>query len=241
MYAVKTGEFEGPLDLLLDLIEKRKVSINDVSLASITDQYLEYLKKFENFPIEEVALFVAIASTLLLIKSRSLMPSLELTEEEEQSIEELEERLKLYRNFRRLSLHLKNLYAKQMSFAREGFKGVEVGFVEPEGLELEKLFNTLKSIVENLPAKECLPEAEVKKVITLEEKILELTERIKNSLELSFLEFADSKKGGADEKKIEVIISFLAMLELVKQGIIMVKQANLFGSINICQTNNSKI
>lgn len=235
MYAVKTSRFEGPLDLLLDLIEKRKLSISDVSLAQITDQYLEHLKKFQNFPMEEVIFFIAIASTLMLIKSRSLIPNMELTGEEEQSIEELEERLKLYRRIKQLSLHIKNLYTKNILFSREGFKGTETVFAEPEGVDVKKLARILKEIVINLPAEECLPEAEVKKVISLEDKIQELTERIQQSLEMSFLEFSNSNKEEREEKKLEVIISFLAMLELVKQGVIMVRQSKLFDSINICK------
>lgn len=125
------------MDLLLSLIEKRKFSINDVSLAEITDQYVEYLKKLQNFPIEEVTFFIVIASTLMLIKSRSLMPGLELTDEEEQSIEELEERLKLYRRIRQLSLHIKNLFGRNPLFSREGFRGIEVGFIEPEGFDVK--------------------------------------------------------------------------------------------------------
>lgn len=239
MYAVKVEQFEGPMDLLLSLIEKRKFSINDISLAEITDQYVEYLKKLQNFPIEEVAFFIAIASTLMLIKSRSLMPGLELTGEEEQSIEELEERLKLYRRIRYLSLYIKNLFGRNTLFSREGFKGIEVGFIEPEGLDVKKLAEVLKEIAENFPVKECLPETEVKKVISLEDKISELMKRIQESIEFSFSEFTNSKDSEKEERKIEIIISFLAMLELTKQGIIMVKQAKLFDSINICQAANN--
>lgn len=240
MYAVKLGQFEGPLDLLLELIEKRKFSINDVSLAEITDQYVEYLKKLENFPTEEVVIFIAIASTLMLIKSRSLMPSLELTEEEEKSIEELEERLKIYGRIRELSFHIKNIFAKNPVFIREGFKGVEIGFIEPEGLDINKLVCVLREVLDKLPVKECLPEKEVKKVISLEEKITELTERMRTSLEMSFSEFTGSKNSAEKEEiKIEIIVSFLAMLELVKQGIIMVKQAELFDNINICPAANN--
>lgn len=239
MYAVKVEQFEGPMDLLLSLIEKRKFSINDISLAEITDQYVEYLKKLQNFPIEEVAFFIVIASTLMLIKSRSLMPGLELTNEEEQSIEELEERLRLYRRIRHLSLHIKNLFGRNPLFSREGFRGIEVGFIEPESLDVKKLAEVLKEIAENLPVKECLPETEVKKVISLEDKISELMKRIQESIEFSFSEFADSKDSEKEERKIEIIISFLAMLELTKQGIIMVKQAKLFDSINICQAANN--
>ena len=232
-YAVKTVQFEGPLDLLLDLIEKRKLSINDISLAEIADQYLEYLKKMEEFPLEEVAFFIGVASTLILIKSRSLMPGLELSEEEEKNIEDLEGRLKIYRRIKELSSGVQDIFCKNPLFARESFKGVNVGFVEPKNLDLEKLTGLLREIVNNFPIKEQLPAVEIKKVISLEDKILELTERIKNSLELSFSEFSNSEAEESDGKKVEVIVSFLAMLELVKQGIIMVKQVELFEQIVI--------
>jgi len=240
MYEVKTAQFEGPLDLLLGLIEKRKVSINDVSLAGIAEQYLEYLKRLQNFPLEEVAGFVVVASTLMVIKSRSLMPSMELTEEEEQSIEELEERLKVYRRIRGLSAHLENLFGKNPLFERGGlgilFASPEEkkDFIEPEGVSAETLRSCMRETLEKLPKKESLPEARVEKIISLEDKIMELSERVQNSLEVSFSEFSVSRGGSEDVgRKVEIIISFLAMLELVKRGFIMVRQKDLFDSINI--------
>jgi segregation and condensation protein A len=242
MYAVKVSQFAGPLDLLLDLIEKKKLSINDVSLSEITDQYLEYLKKLENFPLEEVVVFIAIASTLILIKSRSLMPSMELSEEEEKSIEELEERLKIYRQIKELSVHIQKLFGENPLFSKEGFNETELGFMEPKGLSKEILHRTMREITDNLPVKKCLPEAEVKKIISLEEKVKDLVSRVQLRLELSFSEFSTSKtgKGEMKDKKLEVIVSFLAMLELVKQGMIIVNQVGLFNNITICQASTEK-
>ena len=234
MYEVQTNQFSGPLDLLLGLIEKRKVSINDVSLADIADQYVDYLNRLERFPLEEVAVFIVVASTLMLIKSRSLMPSMELTEEEEQSIEELEERLRLYRRIKDFSARLSKLFGENPMFARAGFKGVEPGFMEPKGITRESLRAAIAGILENLPAKETLPEVEVMKIITLEEKISELGDRITRSLEISFSQFSVSREDiNSENKKVEVIVSFLAMLELIKQGFIMVRQESLFEDINI--------
>src|SRR3989344_4410007 len=90
--------FEGPLELLLSLIEKRKLPINDVSLASVTDEYILHIQQQKEFPLSETSHFILIASTLLLIKSKSLLPTLELTEEEAGDIENLERRLKLYKH-----------------------------------------------------------------------------------------------------------------------------------------------
>jgi segregation and condensation protein A len=92
-FLVKTEAFEGPLDLLLHLIEKRKLLINEVSLIKITDDYIEYIQSHDNISLKNNAHFILVASTLVLIKSKSLLPTLELTREEEQDIEDLEARI----------------------------------------------------------------------------------------------------------------------------------------------------
>ena len=99
-FKVRVGEFEGPLELVLDLIEKRKMHISDVSLSQVADEFIEYIKSFEEFPIADSADFILVASTLLLIKSKSLLPNLQLTEEEQGSIEDLENRLASYKNIK---------------------------------------------------------------------------------------------------------------------------------------------
>lgn len=234
MYAVKTEQFEGPFDLLLGMIEKQKMSINDISLAKISSQYLEHVRVLENFPIEEAANFMVIASTLMLIKSRSLMPSMELTEEEEQNVEELQRRLKIYQFMRNFAVMLCKMYGKNPMFARESFKGVQIGFIEPKGMTIGGLRTVLKNIIENLPQKEILPETEVRKVVSLEEKMRRLTDYIETRMEFSFFEFSGEKnEKGVKEAKLEIIISFLAMLELVRQGFIMVRQTELFDNIDI--------
>lgn len=230
MYSIKLSQFEGPLDLLLDLIEKKKLSINELSLSTISDQYLEYLKKLENFPLEEAAGFVVIASTLMLIKSKSLIPSLEFTSEEEQSIDELKERLRQYQRIKELSINIKTSFGKNPQFSRESFKGMEIEFIEPKKLNLNSVVLIIKEVLSNFPKIEKFPEVAVKKIISLEEKIMDLTERIKNKIEMSFHEFSKSKNSG---EKVEIIVSFLAMLELVKRGIIIVSQSEAFDNIKI--------
>ena len=92
-FAIKTEVFEGPLDLLIDLVERRKLLINDISLAAVTDEYIEHVSRMQERSLSGTAHFVQLAATLLLIKSKSLLPVLELTDEEEHAIEDLEERL----------------------------------------------------------------------------------------------------------------------------------------------------
>src|SRR5690606_7077082 len=111
-YTVKTEKFEGPLELLLDLIEKRKLFVSDVSLAQVADDYIEYVKNLSDFPVADSAQFVLIASALLLIKSKSLLPSLSLTTEEQASIQDLEHRLKMLERMRALSQGIKPLFGR---------------------------------------------------------------------------------------------------------------------------------
>src|SRR3989344_8736955 len=105
IFQIKMSGFEGPFGLLLYLIEKRKLFINDVSLAAVTEDYLNYMNQLggsNSFSPAEIASFVLVASTLILIKSKSLLPNLNLTEEEEGDIKNLEERLRLYKLFMKL-------------------------------------------------------------------------------------------------------------------------------------------
>src|SRR3989344_5608401 len=113
-YQVKTSGFEGPFGLLLNLIEKLKLFINDVSLATVTEDYLNYINKLGGLFPAEVSSFILVASTLLLIKSKSLLPNLDLTNEEEGDMCNLEERLRLYELFTRLGGNIKRDFGKKI-------------------------------------------------------------------------------------------------------------------------------
>ncbi|MBU4116011.1 segregation/condensation protein A [Patescibacteria group bacterium] len=228
-FITKTNVFEGPLDLLLELIEKRKLFVNDISLAQVTDDYIKYVNNLENFDVPHVADFLLIASTLLLIKSKSLLPNLDLTEEEELNIEYLETRLKLYQQMRSLSQYVNELASGDKIFEREYFVDIEPVFSPSGDISIENLFSAIKKLIDRLPKKEKIPSTKVKKVVKLEEIIDNLRDRVQGSFKLSFNEF--SKKGKSE--KINVIISFLALLELVKQEIILAKQENHFEDIEL--------
>lgn len=227
-FQIKTEVFEGPLDLLLSLIEKKKLFINDIALSKVADDYIAYLQNQTAFPIAQSADFLVIASTLLLIKSRSLIPSLNLTEDEQQDINDLEKRLKIYQRIKELSVYIKKAFGQNIIFYPEPRKMVPV-FSPDQSLTKENFLAGILSVIKALPKIENLPKAVVKKVISLEEMMTNLTERIKSSIKMSFREFAKVGK----EERVNVIISFLAMLELVKQGIVNVKQDNEFSDIEM--------
>lgn len=226
-YVVKINHFEGPLEVLLDLIEKRKLHINDVSLSQVTDDYISHVRKLQEFSIPGIANFVLVAATLLLIKSRSLLPGLTLSEEEESDISDLEERLRMYKKVKELSAHVKTRFGKEIIFERGELKNEPV-FSPPEEMTLLSIIGSLKTVIKNIPIKEITPKAIVKKIISLEEMIARLVERVESSMKLSFKEFA---KGSSE--KVEIIVGFLAMLELVKQGSIDVMQEKMFDDIHM--------
>jgi segregation and condensation protein A len=225
-FAIKIPVFEGPLDLLLDLVEKRKLFVSDVSLAQVTDEFIKYIETHEEFPIGESAEFIVIASTLMLVKSRSLLPQLKLTDDEEASIGDLEKRLALYQKTKELAAELKQLFGKNMIFEKIPSKTSVVVFSPDGKTSTDHLLWSLKQVLESMPKKEVVPKALVRKMISLEETIEKLSERISASMKMSFNEFSGAKKKGemTYEKKINIIVGFLAMLELVKRGAIRVTQ-----------------
>ena len=224
VYTVKTKVFEGPLDLLLELVTKRKLFVNDVSLSEVTDDFIRYIEEHEEFPIGESAEFIVVASTLILIKSRSLLPAIKLTEDEEQSIHDLENRLVLYARFKELASSLKEIFGKRVIFEKTPSRSPLVVFSPDSKTNVKDIFMALERVMEALPKKEVLPKVSVKKVISLEEMIDRLAERISKASKMNFREFHNSRGVLTHEKKVSVIISFLAMLELVKRGAIRVRQ-----------------
>jgi segregation and condensation protein A len=223
-YKVKTGVFEGPLDLLLDLIEKRKLFVNDVSLAEVTDDFIKYIETHDEYPLDESAEFILIASTLMLVKSRSLLPMLPLTEEEEISIEDLENRLVVYGRIKELSLEIKKLYGARIIFEKTPSKTETVVFSPDKNTTTEEMLRSLHRVLESLPKKESVPKALVRKMISLEEIIENLAERVSKGIKINFNEHYGTKGEMTHEKKVMIIVGFLAMLELVKRGAIRVTQ-----------------
>lgn len=234
-YTVKTKVFRGPLELLLSLIEKRKLLINDISLASVTDDYIEHIKAIQEFPLAQSAHFILIASTLLLIKSKSLLPSLELTQEESESIEDLEHRLKEYKKMRTLSCHIQELFGKSILFSKQYVRDSEPVFSPGTSVSVSSLCLCIRDVLKEFPKKQLVPEVIVEKVISLEDMVLRLINRITKNLKISFREFSDVEKA----EKITIIVSFLAVLELAKQGALVAQQEQCFGDIRLESQNLS--
>lgn len=238
-YKVNTSSFEGPLELLLSLIEQRKLFVNDVSLSQVTDDYISHIKKFENEDkdkkIANLSYFVLIAATLILIKSKSLLPNLSLTEDEEEKIVDLEQRLRLYQIIKEASIDIKSNFGVKIIFQPRERTWDDTLFSPDKNINIDVVLESINNVINNAPKEpEKLQELEVKKVINIEEMINNLTERIHNSLKISFSEFSKTHDSENDkEVKINIIVSFLAMLELVREGVIDVIQHSSFSDIEM--------
>ena len=229
-YTVKTSAFEGPLPLLLEMIEREKLPISHVSLARVTDEYVAHVENVRDTHPAELAQFIFIASTLLLIKSLSLIPNLALSEDEERDIAELEARLATYQRLKELSVHVSEAYGKDIIFPGGKRSTLEVVFSPADNITLQTLRTALLGCLADLPVKNTMEEATVQKVVSLEEVISRLYERIKKELSVAFGDFSGyrGEKTISKEERINVIVSFLALLELVKQETVRVSQERHF-------------
>lgn len=232
-FSIQTEIFEGPLELLLDLIGKRKFLINDISLAAVTDEYMAYVAAFEEDDqskdhLGETAQFILVASALLLIKSKSLLPVLDLTDEEEESIEDLKTRLRLYKIYKEASNAVRAAFGAHMLYARP-FAPISDPLFMPDSYTTSgRLRDAIANVLLNLPRKAApRTKVSVQKIISLEKVMQSLQDRITKQFRISFSAFA--QKG----ERANVIVSFLAVLELIKQGIVMVRQEARFADFDI--------
>ena len=238
-YKVKTAVFEGPFELLLSLVEERKLFINEISLAQVTDDYLNYVKILQSegsLNMLELTGFIVIAATLILIKSKSLLPNLQLTGDEQGQIDNLEQRLRFYQAIKAVTPKIKDQFGRNIIFNRADVENHEAVFAPDPAVTVPRMLQAIQDVIDAIPKKEFLPEVSVKKVVSIEEMITSLADRIQKNLRFSFSEVAKDKKFETPkEQKVYVIVSFLAMLELVRTGIADVIQGNNFEEIEILE------
>ncbi|MBI4653333.1 segregation/condensation protein A [Candidatus Kuenenbacteria bacterium] len=235
MHKIKLEQFEGPLDLLLLLIEQQKFDITKISLAEATDQYIEYLNQAKNLSLGELADFLVIATKLLLIKSKALLPF--LNPEEEEEIQKLEEQLKIYKEYFDASKKINEIILKRnFSFTREKALNIMPIFSPPKSLNknlLAEIFTEVLNDLEAMVHSPAVGQTIMKKIFSLQEKIEHIKNLIFEKSKLSFNHLINSSKS-----KIEIIVSFLALLELIKQKHIIVIQEENFEEIIIQKTSD---
>ena len=238
-YSIKIENFEGPLDLLCHLIEKNKMNINDINLSEITEQYIEYINKMEEMNLEVTSEFLIMASTLIYIKSKSLLPK-EVDNEEEISEEELIRRIIEYKKYKEISNQLKSMYNKS---AVRYYK-------VPENIELPKqklnqkfdkqqiidsYINIIKANKEkiNENAKN-IEKIAITDKYTVSSKVKEMLKILINRPKFIFNTIFTIKKC----EKEEVVTAFSGLLELSRRNKVQTNQKELFGEISVEKKQN---
>src|SRR3989344_1101465 len=188
--SVKTEVFEGPLDILLELIEKRKLLINDISLSAVADEYMARIQAMPELPVGETAEFVALAATLLLLKSRSLLPTLELSPDESQDIKELEYRLAVYQLIKEAAKGIGRASEKGPMLYEGNIPEPEPLFIPDTTMTQAALRGAAQALIDGFPQALTLAQVSVKTVVSIEEMIERLARRVSSALSVSFHEFS---------------------------------------------------
>jgi segregation and condensation protein A len=232
-YKVKLEVFEGPLDLLLYLIKQDEIDIYDVSLERITRQYLEYLRAFKELNIELAGEFIVMAANLIYLKSRSLLPIDQQPPEEDAEEDDprwdLIRQLIEYKKFKEAAseLHLRELEQERI-FVREG--GASSLLQEPLRLEevgIFQLINAFQTVIKRIEARQDVQEIFAER-FSVSEKIDTILQRVANGARLRF-----SDLFGAAVSRVEVVVTFLALLELIRLKQVRALQKNMFEEIEI--------
>jgi len=241
-YEVKLAIFEGPLDLLLHLIEREELDITKVSLAQVTDQYLEYISLLEKLNAEALADFLVIAAKLLLIKSEMLLPrppGAPGEEEEEDVGDELTRQLIEYKRFKEAALELRQREEMGLrAYVRVApppklerpFGWAQDRPLDLEDVSLADLVEAVQRALHVRPPTPSVSEVVAPFTITVAEKMAIIEERLERQRRVSFNRLLDQAAS-----RLEIIVTFLAVLELIKLNGIEVQQERLFGEIVILQ------
>lgn len=239
---VKLQVFEGPLDLLLYLIEKNKVNIYDIPIVEITNQYMEYLTEMKRRDLNILSEFLVMAATLIDIKSKMLLPSNpEDEEEEEDPRAELVQQLLEYKMYKCMAYELKDrqVDAQRVMFKEPTIPKEVAAYEEPVNIEelvsdvtLAKLNDIFRSIMKKQadridPVRSKFGKIE-KEEVSLEDRMTYLEDYAKSHKQFSFRSLLEAQAG-----KVEIIVTFLAVLELMKMGKILISQEHIFDDIRI--------
>lgn len=243
IYSIKSNEFEGPLDLLCLLIDKNKMDICDINISDITDQYITYLKAMEEMDLEIASEFVVMASTLLYLKSKKLLPVVEESEpEEELTEEELLRRIMEYKKYKEISNTLKEYY---LEYSKRTYKDPEKIKFKKKDLEVEDDYSVIvkaySKVIDKNKKRLNVNARNIKKIAitdtyTVSSKVKQMyKELVKNN------KFVFNNLFSQNEcNKVEVVTAFTGLLEMSRRSKVQTKQENLFGDI-LVEKNKRKI
>ncbi|MBT4277406.1 segregation/condensation protein A [Candidatus Falkowbacteria bacterium] len=228
MLKVKFDQFEGPLDLLLKLIKNEKLDITQISLVHITDQYLSYVGKIEKIAPQEVADFLLVAAKLLHLKSKVLLPEIEDEEDEEDFLKQI----KIYKEYLDASKKInKILNKKRFLFSRNSNIKKQVFFSPPKMITTEKIKEVFNDFLARfIKDVDNIEEDKITRRISIQDKIKEINHLIKNKKQF-ILNYIFNSSTPKEEK----VVSFLAVLEIVRKGEVLVGQKELFSEIVVAR------
>lgn len=223
MMHIKLEKFEGPLELLAELIESQKLLVTDVALAAVTDQYLKAVGELQHLSMNELVDFLVVASRLLLIKSKALLPTLELSPEEEQEVVALKYALQEYQRYKEKTRYIQERAKNPVGIiARTLWQGRPVSFVPPQSFSIA-MANEL--FAKSLAIWERFVQPKEKQVLeraaSIEQKIQEIISRIQAHARTTLRGLVNGSK-----KKGEIIVAFLALLFLFKKKMVCLEQTD---------------
>lgn len=225
-YKVKLEAFEGPLDLLLHLIKKEELDIYDIPIARVTRQYLEYIDMMRMLDLDVAGEFLVLASDLMRIKARMLLPKPEEFEEEDDPRADLVRRLLEYRKYKEVAKGLKGREGERLGEYVRGWNPevAEEPIVEMQHTNIFQLLDVMRTVMFRF-GQEAVHRVS-REEIKVEEKIEELKSVLSSVDGVMFRSYVDSCRS-----KLEVLVVFIALLELIRQGVVMVYQRTPFGEI----------
>ncbi len=232
-YLVQIPVYEGPLDLLLQLIERAELDITAIALAMVTDQYLQYIRQMQEARAEEISAFLVIAAKLIQIKSEALLPRPPAREAgEEDPAENLARQLRVYKRFKEIANLLEQRDAQGLrTYLRLAPPPKVEGRLDLSNLTLMDLLEAAQSSFLQEREKQSLGTVIAAPKVTIRQKIAYISERLSKSQQARFKELI-----GNGNSRLEVVVTFLALLELVKRYRVLARQEALFGEIHIERT-----
>jgi segregation and condensation protein A len=229
-YTVNTPVYEGPLDLLLQLIERAELDITKLALAEVTDQFLNYLSQMQERAADEVSAFIVIASRLVQIKSEVLLPRPPIREPgEDDPGEALARQLIAYKRFREIA----NILEEREEAGLRTYLSLAPppkieGILDLSDITLDDLWVTARSVFSRIETQSSLINASTPPRITIRQKIGKITILLKSQKNITFFSLLEDRKS-----RIEIVVTFLAILELIKRKFIQAHQEILFSDINL--------
>jgi segregation and condensation protein A len=232
-FTLKLDRFEGPYTKLLELIESRKLSITEISLVDVSDDYIAHIKTLDQKNIVDISQFIVVASTLMLMKAKSLLPGVVYTEEEEKQVHDLEYKLELYALLSQGTEKIRSIYGKNVLFSRPHFKPKDLNvFVPDERVTAAFLQSIVSLTLMSFVTPKALVKVAVEQAMRIENVIESLLERVKNAQSVTLQNMAPTN-GTKEEQKKVLIVNFIALLELLRAGTLQANQHEDGGEIVI--------